>query len=63
MASHVVKNLLDNGYKIKGTVRSLENREKYEYLWSLAPNAKDRIEIVQANLNDATVWDDVLKGI
>ena len=52
MVSHVVKNLLDNGYKIKGTVRSLENKEKYDYLWSLTPNAKEIIEIVEANLND-----------
>ena len=43
IASHVVKQLLEKGYKVKGTVRNLEDRSKYSYLDNL-PGAGDRLE-------------------
>jgi len=62
VSQHVTKLLLENGYKVKGTVRSLANKQKYEFLYNLTPDAKDKIQFIEANLNDNKVWDDVLKG-
>ena len=39
IASHVISQLLEKGYKVLGTVRSLDNKEKYAFLNEL-PKAK-----------------------
>merc|ERR1712054_690879 len=62
VSQHVTKLLLENGYKVKGTVRSLAAKQKYEFLYNLTPDAKDKIQFIEANLNDNKVWDDVLNG-
>ena len=49
IASWVVRELLENGYAVRATVRGLTEGNKYEYLTSL-PGATDRLELVQAEL-------------
>lgn len=45
IATHLVEQLLEKGYKVNGTVRSLENvEEKYKALVEL-PNAKDNLKL------------------
>jgi uncharacterized protein YbjT (DUF2867 family) len=38
IASHVINQLLQRGYKVVGTVRNLANKDKYAFLFDL-PNA------------------------
>lgn len=39
IASHVIKELLERGYHVIGTVRSVANKDKYAFLFEFA-NAK-----------------------
>jgi len=44
------------GYQVRGTVRSLQNKEKVEFLQNLCPGAKFPIELVEADLNSDDGW-------
>jgi dihydroflavonol-4-reductase len=44
IASHVIKELLERGYKVVGTVRSINNKEKYAFLYEFA-HAKENLEL------------------
>ena len=63
VASYVIRTLLQNGYKVRGTIRSLSKKEKYDFLYKLTPNAKDRIELIEADLLDPKPWDSIFKGV
>lgn len=54
IAAHIVKQLLEKGYKVKGTVRS--PADHYPYLTSL-PNAEDNLELIQADLLSEGAFD------
>lgn len=62
LASHVINELLQRGYEVVGTVRSLANKEKYAFLYEL-PHAKEKLEMREADLLNAESWDEALKGI
>ncbi len=49
IASHIVKDLLAHGYRVRGTVRDASRRDKYDYLHAL-PGAAERLELVSADL-------------
>ncbi len=61
IAAHVVKQLLEKGYKVKGTVRNLKNRSKYSYLDNL-PGAGDRLELVEAELLKEGSFEEAVMG-
>jgi nucleoside-diphosphate-sugar epimerase len=44
IASHIIKELLTRGYKVIGTVRSLANKEKYQFLY-LFDHSKENLEL------------------
>lgn len=50
IASWVVKHLLDRGYTVHGTVRSVKNEKKIAHLLSLAENAKGTLKLFEADL-------------
>lgn len=62
IASHVINELLQRGYAVVGTVRSLANKDKYSFLYEL-PQAKERLELREADLLDPNSWDSALQGI
>jgi dihydroflavonol-4-reductase len=62
IGSHVINELLTRGYEVVGTVRSLANKEKYAFLYDL-PNAKEHLELREADLLDPSSWDSALKGV
>jgi len=62
IASHTIKILLERGYKVRGTVRSLENKAKYDFLYNLVPDSNDNLSLVEANLLDSAVWPSVVEG-
>lgn len=61
IAAHVVEQLLDAGYRVRGTVRSVANLDKYAYLTSL-PGADDRLELVAAELLTPGSYDEAVAG-
>lgn len=63
VASHVIKLLLEEGYKVRSTVRSLAKKENYNFLYELVPSKKDNLSLVEADLLDAQSWDAALEGI
>lgn len=61
LAMQIVSVFLNKGFKVRGTVRSLDNIKKLEALRSLAD--QDRLELVEADLLDENVWQAVLKDV
>ncbi|EEA05005.1 NAD dependent epimerase/dehydratase family protein [Cryptosporidium muris RN66] len=59
IASHIVERLLLRGYKVRGTIRSLES-STYNYLEAL-PYAKQNLRLVEANLLNSSIWNEVIK--
>nr|XP_045599701.1 cinnamoyl-CoA reductase 1-like isoform X2 [Procambarus clarkii] len=57
LGSHIAKLLQEEGYKVRGTVRSLENEAKLEVLRNLVPDAKFPLELVAADLTKDEGWD------
>ena len=62
LASHVVKQLLELGYKVRGTVRSLRDEKKTKPLRNLVANPKHVLELVEADLLNENSWLDAVKG-
>ncbi|MEZ4251174.1 MAG: NAD-dependent epimerase/dehydratase family protein [Polyangiales bacterium] len=60
IASHVVRELLQAGHRVRGTVRSLKRSESYAHLRAL-PGA-ERLELVEADLLDPAGWSAVVEG-
>ncbi len=57
MGSHCVKQLLEAGYRVKASVRDLENKKKTQPVLDLAGDGeKGRLELVQADLLDEDPW-------
>ncbi|KHJ84036.1 hypothetical protein OESDEN_16253, partial [Oesophagostomum dentatum] len=55
VATHCVEQLLLAGYRVRGTVRSKKNARKVSPLLRL-PHAKERLELVEADLLNADDW-------
>ena len=62
IATHIVKLLLEKGYRVRGTVRSLKNEKKVAPLRNLAPNSKFEIELVEADLMNEESWLKAVQG-
>ena len=58
IAMHVVNQLLKEGQSVRGTIRSLNDKEKVDALKKLGP-----VELVEANLDDVESWKRALKGV
>ncbi|KAJ4799623.1 Dihydroflavonol reductase [Rhynchospora pubera] len=61
IASWLIKRLLHSGYHVVGTVRDPENEKKLVHLWELE-GAKERLEVVQADLTKDGSFDNALIG-
>ncbi len=61
IAAHIVQQLLQAGYRVRGTVRSLKNPDKYRYLTAL-PGAQERLELIAAELLTEGSYDTATKG-
>ena len=60
IATHIVQQLLQPGYRVRGTVTSLKNEEKVKPLYKLCPEANDKLELVECDL-DENCWDAAVK--
>ena len=61
IASHIVGELLERGYSVRGTVRSLRQPGKYSFLTQL-PGAADRLQLVEADLLTPGSYDAAVTG-
>lgn len=59
LAIHIVKQLLELGYRVRGTVRSLKDEKKTAALKDLDKNSK--LELVEADLLNESSWIDAVK--
>lgn len=62
VASELVKQLLEKGYNVKGTVRSLASKEKYQHLLNLGDALPGQLTLHEADLLSEGSFDDVVKG-
>jgi nucleoside-diphosphate-sugar epimerase len=61
LASHIVKQLQEQGYRVRGTVRSLKDEKKVAPLRKLVENPKYPLELCEADLLDEKGWIDAVK--
>lgn len=62
-ASFIIKELLEGGqYRVRGTVRTLENEGKVKPLRELVADAKYPLELVEADLLKEDTWPAAVKG-
>ncbi|EDV19858.1 putative uncharacterized oxidoreductase [Trichoplax sp. H2] len=56
IATHVVLQLQQQGYRVRGSVRSLTNEKKVKPLKELCPNAKFPLQLIEADLLVEETW-------
>lgn len=62
LACHVVNLLLESGFRVRATVRSLQNQKKLDPIKKINPAKTHLIEFVEADLLDDQCWDKVVEG-
>ncbi|KAK7090236.1 uncharacterized protein [Littorina saxatilis] len=63
LAGHVVKQLQEAGHVVRGTVRCVKNADKVKHLYNLCPDAKHKLELVEADLNKPESWEPAVSGM
>ena len=61
IAAHVVRELLERGYRVKGSVRGNPSERRHEVLRAL-PGAAERLTLHSADLLDADPWHALVRG-
>ena len=62
-AKNIIQQLLQNGYNVRGTVRSLkDHKTKYKQLYDLQNENTGKLELVEADLLSDDKWDDAING-
>jgi dihydroflavonol-4-reductase len=61
LASHIIKRLLAQNFIVHGTVRSLANKSKYNFLQQF-PNASTNLKLFEADLLQDGSFDEVVKN-
>lgn len=62
IGTHIVQQLQQQGYQVRGTVRSTSNEKKVEPLFKLCPDARFPLELVEASLSSADGWLEAVQG-
>jgi dihydroflavonol-4-reductase len=62
IALHVVNQLLQDGWNVHATVRSLKNQAKIKPITDLGANASGRLELFEADLQKPGSFADAMKG-
>ena len=61
LASHIVKQLLEEGYRVRGTVRNKDDQRKTAHLQAF-PHASQRLELFNADLMKEGSFDEAFDG-
>lgn len=62
IGSHIVKQALESGYRVRGTVRDASNTEKYGWLTKLAEGVKGKLGLFSADLMKPGSFDSAVDG-
>lgn len=62
IGGHVTRELLEHGYRVRGTVRSLSNPKKVDHLRELGARHGGRLELVEADLERDAGWKEAAAG-
>ena len=62
IGTQIIKQLLQEGYSVRGTVRSLKEERKIKPIYELFPNGNDRLELTECELLDKDCWKEAVKG-
>ncbi|NEE02834.1 SDR family oxidoreductase [Phytoactinopolyspora halotolerans] len=62
IAGHCIRDLLDQGYAVRGTVRDLTSADKIAHLYGLADGAAGELELVEADLSSDDGWPEAVAG-
>lgn len=62
IALHIIQLLQREGYRVRGTVRSLKNEEKLKPLRNLCPDARYPLELVETDLTRDEGWEAAVRG-
>jgi nucleoside-diphosphate-sugar epimerase len=64
VGNHIVRDLLENGYNVIGSVRDLNDPTKVDHVRQHAVdlNCEDRLELVEADVLDADGWREAILG-
>jgi dihydroflavonol-4-reductase len=67
IGGHVVREFLEQGYKVRGTVRDLANEKKYGHLLELSrlhtpKDQSPRLTLFEADLESDANWDEIVEG-
>lgn len=62
IAGHCVRELLEHGYRVRGTVRNLNAPEKTAHLRTLAERTGGSLDLVEADLGSDAGWKDAVAG-
>lgn len=60
IATHIIKALLDQGARVRTTVRSLKNKEKVNAVKNLSPKKIQNLEIKECDLLNEKPWSDIV---
>lgn len=63
IAIHTIVQLLEQGYKVRGTIRSLSKESEVRETISTYVQANDRLEFMPADLNQDAGWDEAVSGV
>ena len=61
IGAQIVAGLLEKGYQVRGTVRSLNSPGKYDFLTSL-PEAKGKLELSEGHLLEKGCYEEAISG-
>ncbi|CAK9098645.1 Cinnamoyl-CoA reductase 1 (PhCCR1) (Coniferylaldehyde synthase) [Durusdinium trenchii] len=61
-AGHVVKLLLDRGYTVHGTVRSVKDATKTEFLWKMADSSRGSLKLFEADIGSPDAFEQAAPG-
>ncbi len=62
IATHIVQQLLEAGFRVRGTVRSLQDDRKVSALRDLCPSAQFPLDLVEADLTNPSSWTQAVRG-
>ena len=62
IAGHCIRDLMEHGYRVRGTVRSLADTRKTDHLRRMAERLGGSLELVEADLNADRGWREAVAG-
>ena len=64
IGNQIVRDLLENGYNVKGSVRDIKDDTKTSHLIQHAKDVgvEERLELVQGDILDADIWAEMITG-